>query len=78
MASGRNLDAAFGLIDTVEKAAVIYLTASSSGGIRQMLDEAQLRALAERFGVKPDPEMLSDFAYQGAGWYISELRSGRA
>lgn len=58
VASGRNLDAAFGLIDTVEKAAVIYLTAASSGGIKNMLGEEQLRALAERFRVKPDPEMF--------------------
>jgi len=58
VASGRNLDAAFGLIDTVEKAAVIYLTAAASGGIRQMLGPEQLRALAEQFGVQPDPEML--------------------
>jgi len=59
VASGRNLDAAFGLIDTVEKAAVIYLTASSAGGIRQMLGQEELRALAERFGVRPDEEMFS-------------------
>jgi len=58
VASGRNLDAAFGLIDTVEKAAVIYLTASAAGGIKQMLGEDQLRALAERFQVKPDPGMF--------------------
>jgi rhamnulose-1-phosphate aldolase len=55
---GRSLDAAFGLIDTVEKAAAIYLKAMQAGGIRHRLTTAQLEALAARFNIRPDPLIL--------------------
>lgn len=58
LATGRSLDAAFGLIDTVEKAALIYLKAMAAGGIRQKLSTAQLEALAAKFEVRPDPLIL--------------------
>jgi rhamnulose-1-phosphate aldolase len=58
LAAGRSLDDAFGLIDTVEKAALIYLKAMSVGGIRQKLSTVQLEALAAKFDVRPDPLIL--------------------
>jgi rhamnulose-1-phosphate aldolase len=58
LAVGRSLDAAFGLIDTVEKAASIYLKAMQAGGLRHKLSTAQLEALAKKFNVRPDPLIL--------------------
>jgi rhamnulose-1-phosphate aldolase len=58
IASGRNLDSAFGLIDTVEKAASIYLMTIAAGGARQTLPAARLRELAAHFQVEPDPDIL--------------------
>jgi rhamnulose-1-phosphate aldolase len=59
LAVGRNLDAAFGLIDTIEKAASIYVRAVSAGGVRNKLSAGQLRQLATRFGVVPDAAILA-------------------
>jgi rhamnulose-1-phosphate aldolase len=59
VAAGRNLDAAFGLIETAEKAAEIYLKAAALGPVKRRLDDEQLGALARRFGVEPDPEILA-------------------
>jgi len=58
LAVGRSLDAAFGLIDTVEKAASIYLKAMAAGGIRHKLTTAHLEALAAKFSLRPDPLIL--------------------
>jgi rhamnulose-1-phosphate aldolase len=58
--SGRNLDAAFGLIDTVEKAAGIYAHALAAGGVKNRLSVEQLRALAGHFHVRPDESFLSE------------------
>lgn len=58
LASGRNLDAAFGLIDTIEKAAAIYARAVSAGGVRNQLSIQQLRDLARNFRVNPDEAIL--------------------
>lgn len=58
LAVGRSLDSAFGLIDTVEKAASIYLKAMAAGGIRHKLTTANLEALAAKFGLRPDPLIL--------------------
>jgi rhamnulose-1-phosphate aldolase len=58
VAAGRNLDSAFGLIDTIEKAASIYVRAVAAGGVRNKLSAAQLRQLATRFNVRPDETIL--------------------
>jgi rhamnulose-1-phosphate aldolase len=59
VAAGHNLDAAFGLIETAEKAAEIYLKVAAVGPVERRLDNEQLGALARRFGVEPDPEILA-------------------
>jgi rhamnulose-1-phosphate aldolase len=59
LAVGRNLDAAFGLIDTVEKAAGIYVRAVAAGGVRNKLSVDQLRQLARHFKVAPDESILA-------------------
>jgi rhamnulose-1-phosphate aldolase len=59
VATGRHLDMAFGLIETAEKAAEIYLKAAALGPVERRLDSEQLTALARRFGVEPDPEILA-------------------
>ncbi len=59
VAAGRNLDAAFGLIETAEKAAEIYLKAAALGPVEHRLSNEQLSALARHFGVQPDPEILA-------------------
>jgi rhamnulose-1-phosphate aldolase len=59
VAAGRNLDAAFGLIETAEKAAEIYLKAAALGPVERRLSNEQLTALARRFGVEPDAEILA-------------------
>jgi rhamnulose-1-phosphate aldolase len=58
VAAGPDLDKAFGLIETAEKAAEIYLKAAALGPVERRLDDEQLTALARRFGVEPDPEIL--------------------
>ncbi len=58
VAAGRSLDDAIGLIETVEKASEIYLKAAAAGGPNAWLTEDDLRAVAARFGVAPDEEIL--------------------
>lgn len=60
VAAGRNLDAAFGLIETAEKAAEIYLKVAAVGPVDRRLTNEQLTALAHRFGVEPDPKILAE------------------
>ena len=55
---GRNPDEVLGLIDTMEKAAEIYLKAASTGAVRNRLKTRQLAAIAERFGVTPDADII--------------------
>jgi len=47
-----------GSAETAEKAAEIYLIAAALGPISCRLSTTQLTALAEKFGVEPDPEIL--------------------
>jgi len=54
VAAGPELDTAFGLIDTAEKAAEIYLKAASLGPLKNKLSTAQLKALAKNFNLKID------------------------
>jgi len=58
VALGVDFETAFGLIETAEKAAEIYLKVAALGPVSQKLSTAQLTALAEKFGVEPDPEIL--------------------
>jgi rhamnulose-1-phosphate aldolase len=58
VAVGPDFKTAFGLIETAEKAAEIYLKAAALGPVSRELSTAQLGALAEKFGVEPDPGIL--------------------
>ncbi len=57
--TGRNLDAAFGLIDMAEKAAQIYLLSRSAGGITCALTTDQLTKIAANFRVRPDAASIA-------------------
>lgn len=50
--TGKDLDEAFGLIDTVEKAATILVKVLSMGGQKQTISDEELKALAEGFRLK--------------------------
>jgi len=58
-ASGRNLDTAFGLIDTVEKASEIYIKAESIGGVVKKFTLEQIDAIARNFGPAPAEDIFS-------------------
>ena len=58
-ATGRNLDAAFGLIDMADKAAQIYLMARAAGGVACTLSTDQVARIAANFKVTADPEGLA-------------------
>ena len=55
--TGRTLDEAFGLIETVEKAAQLYML-SAGLGIKNGINDKQLRALAATFGLDYRREYL--------------------
>ncbi len=57
--TGRNLDAAFGIIDMADKAAQIYLMARSTGRIACTLNTDQVRRIAANFKVVPDAAALA-------------------
>jgi rhamnulose-1-phosphate aldolase len=50
--AGKDMDEAFGLIETAEKAAQIYTYVQAQGGIKQTITNEQLKALADSFGVE--------------------------
>lgn len=53
-ASGSSIDEAFGLIETIEKAAQIFSIIQQQGGnIRQTITDKELSDLAKRFHVRP-------------------------
>lgn len=56
--AGRTLDEAFGLIETVEKAAQVYMLTARLPRLNTITDE-QLALLAESFGVKYRKDFLS-------------------
>ncbi|WP_392388587.1 rhamnulose-1-phosphate aldolase [Gracilibacillus timonensis] len=57
--AGNAIDDAFGLIETAEKAAQVYmLTSAHQGGIKQEITDEQLIALARAFGVKPNIDFI--------------------
>lgn len=52
--AGKTIDEAFGLIETVEKAANVYnLVNVHPGGAKQVITDQELRDLAKRFNVNP-------------------------
>ncbi|MBQ2990692.1 MAG: rhamnulose-1-phosphate aldolase [Clostridia bacterium] len=58
-ASGPDFDTTFGLMHTIEKSAQIYVLAMSCGmGIRQTIEDDELRAIAAEFKVKLREEFL--------------------
>lgn len=60
MGAGQSMDDAFGLVETAEKAADIYMRAiSAPGGIIQKITDQQLWDLADRFGVVPKAGILA-------------------
>lgn len=57
--TGRDMDEAFGLIETVEKAAQIYMLINShQGGIKQLITDDELRDLGKAFNVTPRAGIL--------------------
>ena len=57
--SGPDFDTTFGLMHTIEKAAQIHVLALSCGqGIRQTIEDDDLRAIARDFGVTLNEEFL--------------------
>jgi rhamnulose-1-phosphate aldolase len=58
VALGIDFETAFGLVETADKAAEVYLKVAALGPVTQRLSTAQLEALAEKFAVEPDPEIL--------------------
>jgi rhamnulose-1-phosphate aldolase len=57
--AGNSIDDAFGLIETAEKAAQVYMLASAhQGGIKQEITDQQLIDLAEAFGVVPNKNFI--------------------
>lgn len=60
MGAGQSMDDAFGLVETAEKAADIYMRAISTPmGIVQKITDQQLWDLADRFGVVPKDGILA-------------------
>jgi rhamnulose-1-phosphate aldolase len=52
--AGTTMDETFGLLETIEKAAQIYMLISAhQGGIKQMIRDQELLDLAKRFSVTP-------------------------
>lgn len=50
---GTSMDEAFGLIETAEKAAIIYMLITASGGMKNSMTDLELDELARGFGVSP-------------------------
>lgn len=59
--SGPDFDITFGLMHTIEKAADIYVRALSAGGgkILQTIEDHQLKAIADEFGVELNTSFLN-------------------
>lgn len=51
--AGRNMDETFGLIETAEKAAKVYTYVQAQGGVKQTLEDKNLKCLADAFGITP-------------------------
>ncbi|MGO2083091.1 rhamnulose-1-phosphate aldolase [Vagococcus sp.] len=51
--AGKDMDEAFGLIETAEKAAQVYTYVMAQGGVKQTITDEQLVSLARGFNVVP-------------------------
>ena len=49
--AGHDLDETFGLVETVEKAAQIYMMTAACGGAKNLITDDQLKQLAKRFSL---------------------------
>lgn len=61
MARAASFDEAFGIVETIEKSAGIYLEArAASGGAEpcHLVSDGQLRAICERYGLRPNKDFL--------------------
>lgn len=58
LAAGKSVDAALGLIETVEKAAQVYVV--TEGKVRQCMTEGQIVELAKAFNLTPKPGILNN------------------
>jgi rhamnulose-1-phosphate aldolase len=56
--TGKSLDEAFGRIFVAEKAAGIYLKSMAAGGIKQVISDDDMRAVAANFDVPLDVSLL--------------------
>lgn len=56
--TGRTMDETFGLIETAEKAAQVYTYVQAQGGVRQTISDENFIALANQFGITPNPEFF--------------------
>ena len=58
--AGDSMDETFGLIETIEKAALIYTTIQAQGGVcLQEITDDDLADLAHNFGLTPNPKFLT-------------------
>ncbi len=63
IACGDTFDEAFGIVETLEKACCVYLTARAANGGDEpecMVSDQQLREICERYGLKPNLEYLDE------------------
>ena len=56
--AGETIDETFGLIETAEKAAEVYTHVCAQGGVKQTITDENFKALAQQFGVVPNPEFF--------------------
>jgi len=49
--AGHDLDETFGLVETIEKAAQIYMMTEAAGGAKNLISDDQLKQLAKRFSL---------------------------
>jgi rhamnulose-1-phosphate aldolase len=59
--TGRNLDEAFGRIYVAEKAAEIYLACAAAGGVKKVLTDDQLAAIANNFKCNCDKSLFAEW-----------------
>ncbi|WP_407271203.1 rhamnulose-1-phosphate aldolase [Radiobacillus sp. PE A8.2] len=59
LGAGASIDDAFGLIETAEKAAQVYMLVSAhQSGVKQSITDDELVELAQAFGVKPNSKFI--------------------
>ena len=58
-ASGNTLDETYGLVEVIEKAAMIYSQIGAQGGqIKQEITDKELQEIADYFGMRPHEGFL--------------------